>query len=77
MVADSVQRLSAEIEALQYDVCSPWRMVKSLWDEGVESVLAGMPARAVTAIMPEGDRFDQGHIDTYATGDRCCDLSYL
>jgi hypothetical protein len=52
-------------------------MVKSLWDEGVESVLAGMPARPVTAVMPEGDCFDQGDIDTHPASDRCCDLSHL
>src|SRR5215218_7412650 len=77
MVSDSVQRLGAEVETLQHDVCAPRPVVISLRDEDVERVLACMSTRPVTTVMPEGDRLDQGHIDTDSTGDGCGDLSHL
>ena len=73
----SVQGLGTEIEVLQHDVGAPRPVVVSLGKECVEGVLARVPARPMTAVVPEGYRLGQGHVDPDAAGDRCRDLGHL
>ena len=52
-------------------------VVVALGDEGVERVLAGVPAGSVAAVVTQGDRVDQGHVGPDPAGDRGGDLGDL
>ena len=69
----SAQRLSGA----QHHVGAPRAVVVALGDEGVERVLTGVAARAVTAVVAEGDGVGQGDVDPDAAGDRGGDLGDL
>ena len=55
----------------------PRRMVEPAGHVGVERVLAGVPARPVPAVVPEGDRLGEGHVEPAGPGDRRGDLCDL
>ncbi len=46
----------------------PRRVVEALGDVGVEGVLAGVAARAVTAVVAEGDGLGEGHVQPAGAG---------
>src|SRR4029453_1980116 len=77
VIADSVQRLGAQVEVLQHHIRTPGPVVISLRNEDVESILAGMPAWAMTAVVAQRDRFHQRRVHADPAGDRGCDLSHL
>lgn len=52
-------------------------MVIPIGNEGIERILAGVPAGSMTAVVPESHRLRQGHVDIDAACDRCRDLGYL
>src|SRR5829696_3931752 len=59
VVANAVERLSAQIQASQNDVRAPGPMLVTLGEEGVEGFLAGVAAGTVAAVVAKGDRFGQ------------------
>ena len=69
VVADAVERLLAQVERGQRHVGPPWGVVEAAVDVGGERVLAGMAARAVAAVVPEGDGLGQGHVQPAGPGD--------
>ena len=62
---------------MQHNVGTPGAVVISLGNEDVEGILARVSARPMTAVVPEGDRVGQRHVDADAAGDRGRDLSHL
>ena len=52
-------------------------MIISIRNEDVEGILARVSARPVTAVVPEGDRVGQGHVDADTAGDRGRDLCHF
>ena len=68
MVGDAVDGLGAEVERGQRDVGPPGRVVEAVREEGVEGVLAGVPAGPVPAVVAEGDRLGQGHVEPAGPG---------
>ena len=52
-------RVSAQIQTMQHDVGTPGPVIISLRNEDVEGILARVSARAMTAVVPEGDRVGQ------------------
>ena len=77
VVGDAVDRLGAEVEGGQRDVRPPRRMVEAAREERVEGVLAGVPARAVPAVVAQGDRLGQGHVEPAGPGHRRGHLGHL
>lgn len=68
MVADAVEGLGAQVEWNEHDIGPAHRVVVAALDERVEGVLGGVTARAVAAVVAEGDGL--GEFDVEA--DRAC-----
>ena len=77
MVADAVERLRAEVEGGQRDVGSPGGVVEPSVEVRGQGVLAGVPAGAVPAVVPEGDGFGEGHVEPAGAGDAGGHLGHL
>ena len=77
VVADPVQRLEAQVQPGEHDVRAPRAVVVAVGEEGVEGVLAGVPAGPVAAVVAERDRLGQGDVDPDRPGDRGGDLGHL
>ena len=77
VVGDAVDRLGAQVERGKRDVRPPGRMVEPAGQVGVERVLAGVAARAVTAVVPEGDGLGQGDVQPAGPGDGGGHLRHL
>ena len=56
---------------------APRRVVEPAGHVGVERVLAGVPARPVPAVVPEGDGLGEGHVEPAGPGDGRGDLRHL
>jgi len=52
-------------------------VVEAAREEGVESVLAGVPAGPVPAVVTQGDRLGQSHVEPAGPGDRGGHLRHL
>jgi len=70
MVADAVEGFFAEVERTERDVGSPFGVIETSLDEGRQRVLAGVTAGAVTAVVAEGDRFGERHVQSERPADR-------
>ena len=77
MVADAVECLGTQVEGGEDDIGTPHRMVVALVHVRAEGVLAGVPAGAVTTVVPDGDGFGERHIEPQRSGDRPGYLGYL
>jgi hypothetical protein len=77
VVGDAVDGLGAEVERGQRDVRPPGGVVEAAREEGVERVLAGVPAGPVPAVVAQGDRLGQGHIEPAGPGDGRGHLGHL
>ena len=63
VVPDAVEGLGAQVEGGQRDVGTPGRVVEAAVEVGGERVLARVATRAVAAVVPEGDRLGQSHVE--------------
>ena len=77
MVADTVEGLGAQVERNQRHVGAPHGMVVAAVDVWRQCVFAGVPTWAVTAVVTEGDRLGQGHVEPEGASDRGGDLGNL
>ncbi len=77
MVTDPVERLAAQVERLQRDVGAPRGMVEPAVEVGRQGVLAGVPARSVPAVVPDGDRLGEWRVESQCLGDRSGHLGDL
>jgi len=66
VVADPVQGLLTQVERSGGDVSAPDRVVESLRQERRKRLLAGVAARAVAAVVTEGDRLGQYDVHRHA-----------
>ena len=62
VVADAVERLHTQVQGREHDVGAPRAVVVAALDVGVERVLGGVTAGAVSAVVAERDRVGQRHI---------------
>ena len=78
VVARSRRAVSAaQVERSEGDVGAPRRVVEPTGQVGVERVLAGVAARPVAAVVAEGDRLGEGHVQPAGPGDGRGDLGHL
>lgn len=77
MVADAIQRLGAQVERRQDNICAPGGVVVPLCEERAERLLTRVTPRAVPAVMAEGHCFGEGDVQSGGARDGGCDLSYL
>ena len=70
VVPDPVEGLLAEVETSERDVRAPDRVVESLGQEAPEGVLARMSGRPVPAVVTQGDRLRERHVETERARDR-------
>ena len=77
VVADAVEGLPAQVERRQRHVGAPGGVVEAAVDVGGEGVLAGVAARAVAAVVPEGDGLGQRHVEPAGPGDAGGHLGHL
>ena len=77
VVADAVQRLGAQVERRQDHVGAPHRVVVPLGHVGAQRVLAGVPARAVAAVVAEGDGLGERDVEPERGGDAAGHLGHL
>ena len=77
VVADTVERLGAEVERLEDDVGPPDGVVVATVEVGAERLLAGVPAGAVPAVVAEGDGLGEGHVEPSGPGHGRGDLGDL
>ncbi len=77
VVADAVEGLVAEVERCQRDVRTPRGVVEPPVEIGGQRVLAGMSARAVAAVVAEGDGLGEGHVEAAGPGDAGGHLGHL
>ena len=71
------KRLGTQVELGEHHVRSPRPVLEAAGDEGVEGILARVPAGPVAAVMAEGDRIGERDIDSGRPGDRGRHLSDL
>ena len=70
VVADAVERLLAQVERRAATTSAPHDgVVEAAVDVGGEGVLAGVAARAVAAVVAEGDGLGEGHVEPAGPGD--------
>ena len=62
---------------MQHNIGAPGAVIISLGNEDVEGILARVASRPMTAVVPEGDRVGQRHVDADPAGDRSRDLGHL
>ena len=77
MITHTIERLGTEIERDEGDVGAPCRVVEPAGDIRAESVFARVSARAVPAVVSEGDCLSKRDIEPQCTGNRCRYLSDL
>ena len=77
VVAHAVERLGAQVQREQCDIGAPHGVVVPLGDVGRQGVLAGVPAGAVAAVVPEGDGLGERHVETERLADGTSDLGDL
>ena len=66
VVADAVERLDAEVERGEHRRRRPRRVVVPAVDVGRQGVLAGVAARAVAAVVAEGDGLGERDVEAEA-----------
>ena len=67
----------AEVERREGHRRAPGRVVEPALDEGVERVLAGVPARTVAAVVAERDRLGERDVEPHGPRDAAGDLGDL
>ena len=77
MMADAIEGFAAQVQWLQGDVGAPRRVVEPTVEVGRQRVLAGVSAGPVTAVVADGDRLGEGHVEAKGLGDRPGDLGDL
>ncbi len=77
VVGDPVQGLGTQVEGSERDRRPPRRVVEPAAHVGVERILAGMPARPVPAVVPQGDGLGERHIQAARPCDGRGDLGHL
>ena len=77
VVADAVEGLGAQVERGQRDVGPPRGVVEAAGEVGVEGVLAGVAARAVAAVVAEGDGLGERHVEPAGPGHAGGHLGHL
>ena len=77
VVPHGVERLLAQVEGPQRDIGSPRGVVETPFDERAERLLAGVPARAVPAVVGDRRGVDEILVEACRPGDRQCDLGDL
>ena len=70
VVADAVERLGAQVQRRQRDVGAPHGVVVAAGDVRRQGVLAGVAARAVPAVVAEGDGLGQRDVEPEGAGHR-------
>ena len=77
VVGDAVEGLGAQVERSQRDARAPHGVVESALDVGVEGLLAGVAPGAVAAVVAEGYRLGQVHVEPGRARDAGGDLGDL
>jgi len=77
VLAYAVERLHAQVQPSQRHVGTPYGVVVPPDDVRAEGVLAGVASRAVTAVVAEGDRLGECHVQAQRSGDRGGHLCHL
>ncbi len=77
VVTDAIERLATQVERLERDIGPPGGVVEATVEVRGEGILAGVPAGAVPAVVPDGDRLGEGDVEPECLGDRTGDLGDL
>ena len=77
VVGDPVNGLGAQVERRQRDVGPPGGVVETTGKERAQRVLAGVTTGPVPAVVAEGDRLGEGHVEPAGPGHRRGHLGHL
>ena len=77
MVPNPIEGLDAQVEGCQRHVGSPYGVIESTFDEGIESVFAGVATWPMSAIVTERDRFAERDVEAEGPRDAGGHLGHL
>jgi len=77
MVADSIEGFYTEVQRLECDIGTPDSVIKSAVKIRRQRIFGRVTARPVAAVMAEGDRFGERHIEAEGSTHRAGHLGYF
>ena len=77
VVADAVERLDAQVQRCERDVGAPQRMIEPSCHVRAQRILAGVTARTVAAVVPQGDGLGERHVQPECASHRSGHLGDL